>query len=145
MGGDGIGSDDRLRTEQPVDAQQVLWRVVWPSLSKGTEIAVGVETEGTKQFATSLIFCHRLVIAQTLQLVECRSDEDGNVVADAGETWLEGLLQQCLTIRRGTESPHHRCSRLAGADAGGHRTLTGSIERVVGNLIDVLDMLGIDV
>ena len=145
MGGDGIGSDDGFRTEQPVDAQQVLRRVVRPGLSKGTEIAVGIEAEGTKQFAAGLVLCHRLVVAQTLQLVECRADEDGDIVADAGESRLERLLQQCLSIGCRSEAPHHRCSRLAGADAGGHRTLTGGIERVVGNLVDVLDMLGVDV
>ena len=145
MGGDGIGGDDGFRTEQPVDAQQVLRCMVRISLSKGFEIAAGIEAKSAKQFATGLVLCHRLVVAQALQLVERRADENRDVVADAGEARLERLLQQRLAIGCRTKAPHHRRAWFASANAGSHRTLASSIEGVVRNPIDVLNMFGIDV
>ena len=144
MDGDVVCGDDGLRTEQPVDAQQVVWRMVGIGLAKSSDIGIGVIAEGLRQGVACLILGHRLLVGQPLQLIERGADEDGDVIGQQGEAGLERLLEQRLSIGRGTEAPHHRRAGLSCADARCHGTLTGGVERVVGHVVDALDVLIVD-
>ena len=124
---DGVGGDDGLRTEQPVDAQQILRRVAGIGLGKGADVPVSIHAERAEQLAARLVLCHLVVVAQALQLVERRTNHNRSIVGRGSETVLEGLLQQRLTVGSGSETPHHRRTRLAGAYAGGHGTLAGLV------------------
>lgn len=93
-GGYGVGGDEGLGTEEPVDAQQVLGCVVGVCFAECADVVVGLGAEGGSEFLTCLLHGDGLVVAQALQFVECGADEDGYVGRYVGKSVLEWLLQE---------------------------------------------------
>ena len=141
---DVIGGDDGLGTEEPVDAHEVLWRITRIGLAESADIFVRVVAENRQQRFLGLFHRHRTVVRQTLQFVEGRADDDGDVVGNIGKPRLERLLEQGLTIRSRTESPHHGGAGFAGAYAGCHRPLPCGVELLVRHRLNLVDVFLVD-
>ena len=108
-------------------------------LAEGADVGIGLVTKGSLQFRAGLLKGDALIVARALQLVERGADHQGNIIADAGKGGLERLLQEHLTIRGGSEAPHHRGARPTGANTGSHRTLTSCIEVFIRYIFDFVD------
>ena len=141
FGIDSIRSDQGFGTEHHVDGEEVLGRVVRPCLGKGRYILVHAVPEGGLQLLFGLVKCHGSAVDAPLELVEGGSDHQRNVIGDAGEIRLEGLLEQHFAVRRGAEAPHHRRTRGPGADAGGHGLLAGRDKLAVRHVLHLVHLV----
>ena len=139
--GDGIGRDERLGPEHHIDGEQVLGSEVGPGLREGRDVLVHPVAECRLQGFLGLVQSHRSAVNPALKLVEGRAYHQRDVVGDGGESRLERLLEQHFAVRGGAEAPHHRRTRRAGADAGGHRPLPGRDELPVGDVLELLHLV----
>ena len=62
FGGKGIGRDECLWAEQPVDAQQVLWRVVGIGFGESVDLGIRFVTERLYELLPGIVECHFPVV-----------------------------------------------------------------------------------
>ena len=99
--GNGIGCDDGLRTEEPINTQQILRRKIGISRGKILDIGIGISTEGGLQLFLCVIEGECALIVQALQFVKGGADEDG-------AAHYNGLMEETMG-RRHT----HECTNLS--------------------------------
>ena len=139
-----VSRDDGFGPEEPVNAQQVLRRIVGPCLGKGTDIGIRLIAEGGAEFLTCLFQRQFTVIVQSLQLIERGTHQQRHACREVGKARLERLLQQHLTVGCRTEAPHHRGTWPARSYAGCHGPLSSLVQFLVGNVLDAVHLLFAD-